>query len=382
MKTMKTIVLSIATIFVMATVKAQNFTENFDTATINSLTNNCWVLNGVSTTTQIGETINNTSIYTAPPTNPGTKIDLYTPILNFTSTSTTITFDYRLTQSLGGNATRSIQVSLVNLSGIIVASDTIKMGAGTTTSVQQYQHIFSPITAGNYRVALRITGAFGNGNVRLVLDNYAVNNATLYNSGPGNCNFVPIVETILPVQLKYFTAQLNNSRVDLKWGTSTEINTSHFVIEKSTDGSNYSDAGVVFAYGNTTDEMNYSFSDNLNNIQSGVVYYRLRSVDNDGKSQYSETRIIRISKKTENAITIVAFPNPVINEVRISIPNDWQNKKVTYEVLNTNGQVSKRSETGSGSQTEIVSMSNLAPGFYVVRVSCEGQTAQQKIVKQ
>jgi hypothetical protein len=184
----------------------------------------------VSTTTQNGEAISGTSIYTAPPTSPGSKIDLYTPILNFNSTSTTITFDYRLTELLGGNATRSIQVSLVNLSGTVVTADIITMGAGTTTDVNQYQHTFNPITAGSYRVVLRVWGTQGNGNVRLVLDNYVVTNATLNNPAPGNCNFVAIVESTLPVQLKNFTAQLNNNKVDLKWVTSTEINTSHFVI--------------------------------------------------------------------------------------------------------------------------------------------------------
>ena len=189
--------------------------------------------------------------------------------------------------------------------------------------------------------------------------------------------------TPLPVKLLYFNAFLyDNNRVDLKWATVSEINTSNFVIERSTDGINFYVTGVVFAYGNETEKTNYSFSDDLSDVQSGVVYYRLRSVDIDGKSQYSETRIIRISKQTENAITIVAFPNPVITEVRISIPNEWQNKKVTYEVLNANGQVSKKSETGSSSQTETVNMSTLARGFYIVRVSCEGQTARQKIVKQ
>jgi len=379
---MKTFVLFFATIFIMATVKAQNFTEDFDTATINSLTAHCWVLNGVSTTNQNGEAISGTSIYTAPPTSPGVKIDLYTPILNFNSTSTTISFDYRLTQSLGGSATRSIQVSLVNLSGIVVTADTITMGAGTTTDVYQYQHTFSPITAASYRVVLRVWGALGNGNVRLVLDNYLVSNATLNNTAPGNCNFVAIIESTLPVQLKNFTAQLNNNKVDLKWVTSTEINTSHFVIEKSLDGINFSDAGTVFAFGNTTEEKNYNFTDNINVSQAVVIYYRLRTVDVDGRSGYSATRIIRAGKQTGQAISILTYPNPVNNELRITLPDNWQNKKVTFEIFNANGQTSKRTEKTNSGQTETLNVSNLVQGFYFVRVSCEGQTAQQKIVKQ
>jgi hypothetical protein len=187
----------------------------------------------------------------------------------------------------------------------------------------------------------------------------------------------------VPVKMLSFTATLGkNSKVDLKWTTASEINVSHFVIERSTDGADYSDAGVVFAYGNASDKTNYSFSDNLSNIQSGVVYYRLRSVDLDGKGMYSETRIIKLSKQAENTITITTFPNPVINEVRIAIPAEWQNKKVTYEVLNANGQTIAKTETGSSSQVETINTNNFSRGFYVVRVSCNGQTAQQKIIKQ
>ncbi|MGB3004925.1 MAG: T9SS type A sorting domain-containing protein, partial [Chitinophagaceae bacterium] len=147
------------------------------------------------------------------------------------------------------------------------------------------------------------------------------------------------------------------------------------------DGINYSDAGVVFAYGNATDKANYNLSDNISNNPSKIIYYRLRSVDIDGKSQLSETRIIRIGSKTDNAVSILTYPNPVTNELRITIPANWQNKKAVYEIYNPNGQVAKRNETASSSQTETINVSSLAPGYYIVKVICEGQTAQQKIIK-
>ena len=186
----------------------------------------------------------------------------------------------------------------------------------------------------------------------------------------------------LPVKMYSFTANLNNSKVDLKWVTASEINVSHFIVEKSTDGVNFSEAGLMFAYGNATDKTNYSLSDNVNTNQAGVIYYRLRSIDVDGKSELSETRIIRIGKQTEKNISIVTYPNPVSNEVRITIPANWQNKKVVYEIFNAAGKAIKRTETANSSQTETMNVSSFAPGFYIVRASFDGQTAQQKIVKQ
>jgi Secretion system C-terminal sorting domain len=187
---------------------------------------------------------------------------------------------------------------------------------------------------------------------------------------------------VLPVKLAFFTAQLNNSRVDLKWQTVTEVNLNYFVVEKSTDGVNFSEAGIVFSTGTGTEKSNYSLADNISNNQSGVLYYRLRSIDNDGKSELSEIRLIRTSKATANTITLLTYPNPASNELRITVPANWQNKKLVYEVVALNGQLMKKKEANNSSQTETVNISSLSPGMYMVRVSCEGQTAQQKIIKQ
>lgn len=185
----------------------------------------------------------------------------------------------------------------------------------------------------------------------------------------------------LPVKLASFTATLNNKTTDLKWTTATEMNVSHFVVERSTDGTHFSDAGTVFAYGNSTDAKNYAFPDNISSIQSNVLYYRLRMVDVDGKSEYSETRIIRIAGKSETNVTIVTYPNPATNELHVTIPSNWQNKKVVYEFFNAAGQTARRLESASSSQTENLDLSAVAPGFYILKVSCGTETAQQKVIK-
>jgi len=185
----------------------------------------------------------------------------------------------------------------------------------------------------------------------------------------------------LPVKLTAFTASLVKEKVSLKWETASEINVSHFELERSTDGVNFSQTALVFANGSIATQANYAYSDNVSSFQVPVVYYRLRSVDIDGKSELSETRIIRIGKTDANSISILTFPNPVMNELRITVPNNWQNKQTVFELFNANGQIASRKATTGSNQTETINTSNLAPGFYIVRVSCDGQTAQQKIVK-
>lgn len=187
---------------------------------------------------------------------------------------------------------------------------------------------------------------------------------------------------VLPVKLVSFDATLNNkNKVDLSWITATEINVNQFVVQKSTDGVNYSDAGLVFAVGNSTQNVNYKFSDDISNVNATVIYYRLCSVDNDGKTSYSEVRVIRISKQGENTVGIITYPNPVSNQLQITVPTTWQNKKVSFELFNANGQMVKRTDNSNSSQTETINVNELGRGLYIVRVSCNGETAQQKIIK-
>ncbi len=207
--------------------------------------------------------------------------------------------------------------------------------------------------------------------------------ANSINDNFGGCLNAPSTNITLPVKLESFNAFLSDpSKVDLKWVTTSEINVKHFVVEKSYDGVEFNDAATVFASGNTTGKVNYSATDNIANATAQIVYYRLRSVDINGKTSYSEIRIIRLSKQTDNTVTILSYPNPAINELRITIPANWQNKKVVYELFSANGQAAKKIEASSSSQTETLNISSLKSGFYIVKVSCGIETAQQKIIKQ
>jgi hypothetical protein len=190
----------------------------------------------------------------------------------------------------------------------------------------------------------------------------------------------PVVS--LPVKLASFTAMLSQdqNKVNLDWETASENNVSHFSIEKSYDGRTFSDAGLVFAFGNTTEKKNYRFADNVKNTAQPIIYYRLRSVDNDGKSELSEVRIIRLGHQ-EELVKLTTYPNPVANELRVTVPGSWQNKPVVIEMFNQAGQRLKATAVPNASQTETINVSDLGKGFYVIKASCGTEIAQQKIVK-
>ena len=84
------------------------------------------------------------------------------------------------------------------------------------------------------------------------------------------------------VQEAGFSATINNIKADLKWTASAEGSVSHFVVERSTDGVNFHDAAIVFAFETGTNNLTYKFSEKLNNT-AGVVYYRLCTIEKGGK---------------------------------------------------------------------------------------------------
>lgn len=203
-----------------------------------------------------------------------------------------------------------------------------------------------------------------------------------------SCDYMKIdavalsVVNLLPVKLMNFQAMLIDNKATLNWKTASEVNFSYFTVEKSFDGVNFNEAGVVFAAGNSNAETSYTLNDNLANTSSSVVYYRLRMTDNDGSTSYSDIRMLRLSKEGESILTLQTYPNPAVTDVKVTIPEAWQNKKTIYEIINLNGQVVNRAEKTNAGQTEILNVAKLAPGLYFVKATCEGQTAKQKIVKQ
>jgi hypothetical protein len=184
--------------------------------------------------------------------------------------------------------------------------------------------------------------------------------------------------SVLPVKLSAFSATLAKKDVSLNW-TGNEENFSHYVVQRSTDGKNFSDIAVVFA--NNAGSSTYAYKDASVSSPTNMVFYRLLMVDNAKEGGvYSEARVVRLSKE-EGDLQLSTYPNPVANQLRVTLPASWQGKAVTLELYSANGIRMQGIQLGSASQTETVQVGQLSKGFYLVKATCENQVAQQRIVK-
>jgi hypothetical protein len=182
---------------------------------------------------------------------------------------------------------------------------------------------------------------------------------------------------VLAAKLANFTAQLANEKVWLTWSTSQEQNLSHYCIERSYDNKNFEQAALLFPAEEVTGLNNYSYRESVKNSAASVIYYRLKMVDKDGRFKYSAIKFVRLGNGIDS-VKIAAYPNPVVNELHISVPQNWLNKTVNGQLLNTNGSIIK---TFNIQQSAILAMSDVPAGTYYIKVVNGNEVSIQPIVK-
>ena len=172
-----------------------------------------------------------------------------------------------------------------------------------------------------------------------------------------------LVSSSLPIRFIQFNVKCKEDNVLITWKTAQEQNSSHFNIERSDNGINWTTIGTLTASNNNTSESNYSFTDN-NPLSNG--YYRIAEYDLDGKVQYSST--IRSSCTAMDAFNV--FPNPVQDKLFINIVagND---SKLVIKLFDSNGALVKiQNESLLKGNNQIgVDMKNLISGIYHLSVS-------------
>ena len=117
--------------------------------------------------------------------------------------------------------------------------------------------------------------------------------------------------TVTPITLLSFNGVKTNSGIKLNWVTAAEKNSSHFEVEKSTDGLSFTTLGKVEAAGNSSVSKYYSLTDFI--PANGANYYRLKQVDLDGKTDLSRPVSINFDLNASSGISI--YPNPASSEV-------------------------------------------------------------------
>jgi len=199
----------------------------------------------------------------------------------------------------------------------------------------------------------------------------SISMGTCGTSTPGMPNVV------LPVELISFNGKVINNTVHLAWKTASEIENSHFEIERSPDGKNFKGIGKVKGNGTTLEAQYYSFEDKT--FSKGLNYYRLKQIDFDGDYEYSEIVVLRSEQGKEQ---IFFSPNPTnIGQVRFSY-NSPRYGKLHTQVLDLSGKVllDYDLQVVEGNNTLELDLNTLSKGMYFVRLKQEGIERYEKVI--
>lgn len=258
-------------------------------------------------------------------------------------------------------ATKSLIVERRNLSA---AKDTIYMKV-------------SNLKIQKYRLSINCSMLDGSGRTAVLIDNYTHINTPLQLSGNTLVNFTVdntpasyasnrfkiVFEkySVLPVKfvaLKAYTVPGN--RINVDWQTAEEINTSHYDVERSHDGTSFTKILTTPAKGNIGSY--YS----LNDAQpfADINYYRIKAFENSGQVLYSN--VVKISTANKEA-GLHVFPNPVTNGTTNLQLNNMPKGAYMVKIVSITGQVvysSAIANTGSSSIYTINIGKNVSAGIY------------------
>ncbi len=171
----------------------------------------------------------------------------------------------------------------------------------------------------------------------------------------------------LPVDLTEFTVTKEGNVSLAAWITASERNNSHFNLQRSLDGAEFTTLGRVNtkAVNGTSDiELTYDYTDKAPQI--GHNYYRLEQVDIDGQITYSA--IIDVVWGSDGSIVSI-YPNPATDKLNVDLTSD-KVSQLEVRLMDMSGRVVKSvmQQTDKGLTNVTLNLSDIASGVYNVQI--------------
>ena len=184
---------------------------------------------------------------------------------------------------------------------------------------------------------------------------------------------------VLPVKFLNLTGVLQSQKVLLNWKVIADKEVDHFEVERSINNSTYYKTGTVTKNIRLNTAEDLAFTDDISNVNSDVIYYRIKVVGKAGEIQYSNILVIR---KQVNKTGLTIMPNPAKDNVFISFFAEKESI-VTIRLIDDNGKMVllKDQKVAKGSNTiQLTGLDRYSSGMYVIQVYVNNEVVSQKLV--
>ena len=167
----------------------------------------------------------------------------------------------------------------------------------------------------------------------------------------------------LPVLFSKFEAKCSGNGTLISWATEQESNSSYFDVERSTNGNTWKSIGRTPSAGSSSFTRNYNQLD----LESGNALYRIKQVDKDGQTIY--TNVERANCEVKN-VTAVIYPVPATDVLNIAIKSD-RTVRTQLMVFEASGKMVKKLDANvqNGTNNFRIDLKGLTSGDYIIRSS-------------
>jgi dienelactone hydrolase len=172
--------------------------------------------------------------------------------------------------------------------------------------------------------------------------------------------------SILSVSLLNFSGSYRNNAVELSWQTTGEAEVLDYTVQKSQNGTDFTDAGHVNGQG----PGNHSYSSIDLLPYPMITYYRLKVMNPAGQRKYSA--VISVQTSADTLTIKFIYPNPAKDKLWVSITSTTA-RTIQYQFVDMKGSLAGegRIAAQSGSETYSLDVSQYAPGTYIFKLSGE-----------
>ncbi len=200
--------------------------------------------------------------------------------------------------------------------------------------------------------------------------------------GPdGSTIYYTTIPFVTPVKFTSFSATKKDNSASLLWQiTNEDVNVASYEVERSDNGVSFTKVATIAPKNNGAISNAYTLLDNLSSVQNaGIVYYRIKQIDKDGRLTYSDIRSVRISS---NGIAIGVYPNPVKNTANLTL-DLTEDANVIVNVLDIAGKEVKRININAvkGLNVKPINMTSFASGSYLIKVQAGTEVKTLSVVK-
>lgn len=176
---------------------------------------------------------------------------------------------------------------------------------------------------------------------------------------------------VFPVEFTGFEAKQKNRSVHLTWNTAQEENLSHYEVERSMDGSDFTsidEVAIAKELGNNT----YEYDDPIQMLNT--LYYRIKAVDIDGTITYSNIREVKM-----DIAVVEVFPNPAKDRINLRVNGKQGKASVSFSSVQGQKLVEQELSLSGATQHFSFDLKDMPAGIYLFSFKQNGLEKVHKV---